>query len=60
MIGSHIHNKMISDICLIYSATTKSIFRRKEYFVNITQYKAKVNTIFGPVDIIEGHGKAYY
>ena len=46
------------DICLADSATTHTILRNKKYFSNLTLVKAKVNTITGSTDAIEGSGRA--
>jgi len=46
------------DICLADSATTYTILRHKQYFSNLGMMKAKVNTILGLIDLIEGFGRA--
>jgi hypothetical protein len=46
------------DICLADSATTHTILRHKQYFSNLRMMKAKVNTILGLIDLIEGFGRA--
>ena len=46
------------DMCLANSATTHTILRNQKYFMNLTVLKAKVNTISGPADLIEGSGRA--
>ena len=46
------------EIYLADSATTHTIFRNKRYFLNLNLIKANVNTISGPLDIIEGTGRA--
>ena len=46
------------DFCLADSATTHSILRDRKYFSNLVLAKVKVTTISGPLDVIEGSGKA--
>ena len=46
------------DICLVDSATTHTILKDKEYFSSLTLLEAKVNTISGSVNLIEGSGRA--
>ena len=41
------------EIYLADSATTHTIFRNKRYFLNLNLIKANVNTISGPIDLIE-------
>ena len=47
-----------ADICIVDSATTHTILQNKKYFSNLTVAKAKVNTISGPADLVEGSGRA--
>ena len=52
-------NKMFDgEICLADSAITHTILRNKMYFLNLNLIKVNVNTISGPVDLIEGTGRA--
>ncbi|BBG94747.1 Disease resistance protein CC-NBS-LRR class family [Prunus dulcis] len=44
------------DICLADSATTHTILRDRKYFSKLMLTKAKVTTISGPADLIEGSG----
>ena len=44
------------DVYLLDSATTHTILHDKDYFSNLTLYKANVHTILGPVKIIERLG----
>ena len=46
------------DICLVDSTTTYTILCNKKYLFKLTLSKASVNTILGPVDLIESSGKA--
>ena len=46
------------DIYLADSAMTHTILRNQKYFLNLILLKANVNTILGPVDLIEGSGRA--
>ena len=46
------------DICLVDSGTTNTIFRSNKYFTNLKGYKAKLNTISGPTNLIDGSGRA--
>ena len=47
------------EICLVDSATTHTILRNKRFFfLNLNLIKANMNTISGPIDLIEGTGKA--
>ena len=49
------NSKMIEEtFCLVDSATTYTILKDKKYFQNLIFTKAKVNTIFGSSNIIEG------
>ena len=48
-------NKMFDgEICLADNATIHTILRNKRYFFNLNIIKANVNTISGPIDLIEG------
>ena len=42
------------DACLAYCSTTHTIPRDKNYFSNLSLVKSNVNTILGPVDLIQG------
>ncbi|BBN67488.1 transposable element gene [Prunus dulcis] len=46
------------DICLADSATTHTILQDRKYFSKLMLTKAKVTTISGPADLIEGSGIA--
>lgn len=53
------NSKMIGEIfSLADSATTHTILKDKKYFQSLTLIKAKVNTISGSSNIIEGSGRA--
>ena len=54
-LGSKING---GEICLADSATTHTILRDQKYFFHITLVEANVNTISGPVDLIDGFGRA--
>ena len=43
---------------LAYCATTHTILSDKKYFSNISLVKSNVNTISGPVDLIQGSERA--
>ena len=45
------------DTCLADCATTHTIFHDKKYFSNISVVKSNVNTISGPVNLIQGSGR---
>ena len=45
------------DICIPGSGTTHTILKHKRYFSDLKPTKAIINTISGPVDLIEGTGK---
>lgn len=47
------------EICLADSATTHTILRDRKYFSTLNLTRAKVTTISGPVDLIEGSGRAH-
>ncbi|KAJ0481448.1 putative GAG-pre-integrase domain-containing protein [Helianthus annuus] len=47
------------DICLIDSASTHTILKKKSYFSTLTMKKANVGTISGKSKLIEGFGEAY-
>ena len=47
------------DICLVDSASTHTILKKRSYFSHLTTQKANINTISGSVEIIEGFGKAH-
>ena len=51
-------DKWWRDICLVDSATTHTILRGQKYFSHITLVEANVNTISGPIDLIDGSGRA--
>ncbi|BBG96653.1 Disease resistance protein CC-NBS-LRR class family [Prunus dulcis] len=46
------------DICLADSATTHTILQDRKYFSKLMLTKAKVTTISGPANLIEGSGRA--
>ena len=46
------------DLCLAEIATTHTILTNKKYFSKLTMLEAKVNTISGSANLIEGFGKA--
>ena len=46
------------DACLVDCATTHTILCDKKYFSNISLVKSNVNTISGPVDLIQGSRRA--
>jgi len=48
------------DICLADCATTHTILKNEKYFSSLTKMEARVNTISGAVNIIEGSGKAIF
>ena len=48
------------DICIPDSGTTHTILKHKRYFSDLKPTKAIINTISGPVDLIEGTGKASF
>ena len=48
------------DICIPDSGTTHTILKHKKYFSELKPTKAVVNTISGPVDLIEGTGKSSF
>lgn len=50
-------NDNAGDICIPNSGTTHTIFQHKKYFSELKPTKKIVNTISGPVDLIEGTGK---
>ena len=50
--------KITGDICLEDCATTHSILQQKKYFSQLTLAPSNVTTIFGPVNLIEGSGRA--
>lgn len=52
--------KRIREICIPDSGTTHTILRQKRYFSDIKPKRIFVNTISGPVDVIEGAGKANF
>ena len=52
------HTTSNVDACLPNCATTHIILRDKKYFSNISMGKSNVNTISGPVDLIQGSGRA--
>ena len=47
------------DIYLADSATTHTILRDQKYFSKLMPKKAKVTTISGPTNLIDGSGEAY-
>jgi hypothetical protein len=57
----HVINKLNingEDICLADGATTHTILKHKQYFLNIRMLKAKVNTISGSTNLIKDSRKA--
>jgi len=50
------HIEKNEDICLLDSATTHTILCGKHFFSNVTLRKANIQTISGPVNIIDGYG----
>ena len=54
-LGSKING---GDICLVDSATTRTILRDQKYFSHITLVEANVDTISSPTDLIDGSGIA--
>ncbi|WP_439649177.1 hypothetical protein, partial [Dyella mobilis] len=46
------------NICLADSASTHTILRDIKYFSNLKMFKAKVHTIYGVANLIDGSGKA--
>ena len=49
---------IVGDTCLADSATTHTILRESKYFLELVLIQVKINTISGPVDLIEGSGRA--
>ena len=47
------------DICLVDSASTHMILKKKRYFYHLTTQKSNISTISGNINIIEGFGKAH-
>ena len=54
-LGSKIND---GEICLADSATTHTILWDQKYFSHKTLVEANVNTISGPVDLIDGYRRA--
>ena len=48
----------VGDICLVDSATTHTILKEKKFFLSLALIEAKVTTISGSIDLIEGSGRA--
>ena len=48
------------DICIPDSGTTHNILKHKRYFSDLKSTKAIINIISGPIDLIEGTGKASF
>ena len=46
------------DVCLIYSATTRTIFQDKKYLLNLKLAKTNFNTISCNASLIEDFGRA--
>ena len=46
------------DVCLVDCAITHTTLRDKKYFSHLTLVSFKVQTISGPVNLIEGSGRA--
>ena len=57
-IDEFISKMMGEDFCLADSATTHTILKDKKYFQQLILSKAKVNTILGSSNLIEGSGRA--
>jgi hypothetical protein len=54
-----LNSKMMGeDFCLANNATTHTILKDKKYFQQLILSKAKVNTISGSSNLIEGSGRA--
>ena len=54
------HKDNIGDLCIPDSGTTHTILKNRDYFSEIKPTEAVVKTISGPVDLIEGIGKAKF
>ena len=54
------HKDNIGDLCILDSGTTHTILKNRDYFSEIKPTEAVVKTISGPVDLIEGIGKAKF
>ena len=54
------HKDNIGDLCIPDSGTTHTILKNRDYFSGIKPTEAVVKTISGPVDLIEGIGKAKF
>ena len=52
------HTTSNVDACFADCVTTHTILRDKKYFSNISLVKSNVNTISGPVDLIQGSERA--
>ena len=50
----------IGDLCIPDSGTTHTILKNRDYFSEIKPTEAVVKTISGPVNLIEGIGKAKF
>jgi len=49
-----------TDLCLVDSATTHTILKRKRYFAHLIMEQGNVNTISGSTRLIEGSGRAEF
>ena len=54
------HKDNIGDLCIPDSGTTHTILKNRDYFSEIKPTEAVVKIISGPVDLIEGIGKAKF
>ena len=54
------HKDNIGDLCIPDSGTTHTILKNRDYFSEIMPTEAVVKIISGPVDLIEGIGKAKF
>ena len=52
------HTTSNVDACLANCATTHTILCDKKYFSNISLVKSNVNTILGPIDLIQSSKRA--
>lgn len=46
------------DMCLVDSATTHTILKKKKYFSHLINQEANISTISGSAKLIEGSGRA--
>ena len=52
------HTSSNVDACLVDCATTHTILHDKKYLTNLSLVKSNVNTISGPIDLIQSFGRA--